>query len=280
MSLLICLLLPAGIASPMICHSPNSTINSPAPTISSEPEVDDILSALEDTSPTPPISPLIPPNELQVRIYYGTIQVHSEFVDCSNGPCRIISNHSYSCASPEDKKRFGYTQQIFLPENHPQALSKNILDAMGNGIVLDVSNEGGVYVTPLCRTIVYCSGSASPGQDAAQLNKDRPTKVFDYANHFRPSVEQYALIQGQSPSPYFFLGLGQTWGQRRHVTQNLVSIVVTHCKAKHDIDAIALPELLAQELLIEIPDTINIDPPTTTDLEADAFLKNLQEISS
>lgn len=264
------------------CHSPNSTISSPCPTIHSEQDADveEILSTLEDTPSSPPISPQIPPSQLQVRIYYGTIQVHAEFVDCSNGPCRIVSNRSYASAMPEHQKKFGYTHPILLPENHPQALSKDIFDAMGNGIVLDVNNEGGICVTPLCRTIVYCSSSASPGQEAAQLNKDVPTKVFDYTNHFRPALEHYAVIQGQSPSPYFLLGLGQTWGRRRHVMQNLVSIMVTHCKAKHDIDAIRLPQLLAQELLVEIPDTIDIDQPTTTDLEADAFLKNLQEISS
>jgi hypothetical protein len=267
---------------PATCNSPGSAISSPCPTVHSEPDADvgDILSALEDTPSTPPISPQIPPGQLQVRIYYGTIQVHSEFVDCSNGPCQIISNRSYANATPEENRKFGYTHPIVLPENHPQALSKDIFDAMGNGIVLNVNSEGGICVTPLCRTIVYCSGSASPGQEAAQLNKDRPTKVFDYTNHFRPALEHYALIQGQSPSPHFILGLGQTWGNRRHVTQNLISIMVTHCKAKHDIDTIGLPQLLAQELLIEIPDTVDIEQPTSTDLEADAFLKNLQEISS
>lgn len=268
---------------PMTCHSPNSTINSPCPTIQSEPEpdVDDLLSTFDDTPSTPPISPQIPPSQLQVRIFYGTLQVHTESVDCSKGPCRVVSNRSYSCATLEDQKKFGYTHSIVLPENHPQALSKDIFDAMGNGIVLDVSGDGGIYVTPLCRTIVYCSPSASPGQEAVQLNKDRATKVFDYTNHFRPALEHYALIQGQSPSPYIFLGLGQTWGHRRHVTQNLVSIMVTHCKAKQDIDTIGLPQLLAQELLVEIPDTVDIEQPTTNDLEADAFfLKNLQEITS
>lgn len=267
------------MGSPIACHSPQSTINSPCPTNQSEEESDmkDILSALEDTPPTPPISPQFPPSQLQVRIYYGTIPVHTELVDCSKGACRIISNRSY--ATPESNK-FGSTHSIALPDEHPQSRSKDIFEAMGNGIVLDVSSDGCVYVTPLCRTVVYCSSSTAPCHEAAEISKDQPTRVFDYANHFRPALEHYALIQGQSPSPYFLLGLGQTWGCGHHATQNLVTIKVTHCKAKQDIDTIGLPVLLAQELLVEIPDTIDIDHPTHTDMEADAFLKNLEEISS
>ena len=269
----------------MTCHSPSMT-DSPCPTILSEPDMDmeHILSGLDDTSPsTPPISPQIPSSQLEVKVYYGSILVQTKYVDCSKGVCRILSQQSYSCTS--DEKRYGSyadSQRVFLPENHPQSLSKNIFDAMGNGIVLEVS-DGNIYVTPLCRTIVYCSNSASPGVDATLLNKDQPTKVFDYLNHFRPALEHYAIIQGQSPSPHFMLGLGQTWGRGRNISQNLISVVVTHCKAKQDISAIELPILASRELLLNLPsnDTIDINnPPTESDLEADAFLKNLQELSN
>ncbi len=54
--------------------------------------------------------------------------------------------------------------------------------------------------------------------------------------------------------------------------------MVTHCKAKHDMDTIGLPNFLAQDLMAEMPNTIDIDQPTSTDYEAEAFLKNLQEI--
>lgn len=272
-----------GSPIPLTCHSP-SVADSPCPTGPSEPDTDihQLLDNLgEDTPPTPPISPQLPSSQIQIKVFYGTIPVHTEYVDCSKGACRILSNKSYPFSSAQEMARYGYSniQDVFLPENHPQSVSKNIFEAMENGIVLEVSN-GSVYVTPLCRTIVYCSTSGSPGQEAAHIDKDHPTKVFDYNNHFRPALEHYALIQGQSPSPYFLLGLGQTWGRGRHVTQNLISIVVTHCKAKQDIDTIGLPQLLAQELLIEMPDTIDIDQPTGTDLEAEAFLKNLEEISN
>lgn len=263
------------MGSPLMCSSPSAS-GSPCPTsILSEPDDDELpslLKELEDTPSTPPVSPQIPSGHLEVRIYYGTILARTDYVDCSKGACRILSNSAYTT---HDKKACHLSDHtIELPDNHPQLVSKNIFGAMGNGIVLEVI-EGRVYVTPLCRTIVYCSNMSSPGQDAMQINKDQPTKVFDYNNHFRPTLEHYAILQGQSPSPSFFLGLGQTWGPGRNVTQNLISVMVTHCKAKQDIDAIMLPP----EILGGMND-INIDQPTVTDLEAEAFLKNLQEISN
>lgn len=265
--------------------------DSPSPTILSEEddtEMSKILEDLEDNPPTPPISPHVPSGELQVNVFYGSISVLSEKVDCSNGRCRIVSTRSpYSPSSScEDQTHFvsggnGYptTHTLVLPDTHPQALSRDIFDAMGNGIVLEVSN-GDIYVTPLCRTMIYCSSSPSPSQEARSIGKDQATGVFSYNQHFRPALEHYALIQGQSPSPHFFLGLGQTWGRGHHVTQNLITIMVTHCKAKYDIDTIGLPQLVAQELLIEIPDTVDVNSPTGTDLQAEAFLKNLEEISN
>lgn len=234
-----------------------------------------IINEIENSPPTPPISPQIPSSQLHIRVFYGTIQVVSEFVDCSKGSCRILSSKNV-----EERQRYFYNcaHKIVLPETHPQSLSKGIFDAMGEGIMLEAS-DGNIYITPLCRTVVYYSNSASPSVDAVQINKDQPTRVFDYNNHFRPALEHYALIQGQSPSPYFLLGLGQTWGRGRHVTQNLVTVMVTHCKAKHDIDTISL--VTNQEMFsLDGQDAINIDEPTGTDIEAEAFLRNLQEISN
>lgn len=260
----------------MPCNSP-SVSGSPCPTSilsDAEPDDDDMQSLLKDLEDptTPPISPQIPSGQLEVRIYYGTILARTEYIDCSKGACRIVAGSSYT-----SQKVMAHCNDhlIELPESHPQAVSKDIFGAMGNGIVLEVI-EGRIYVTPSCQTIVYCSNSASPSQEALQINKDQPTKVFDYSNHFRPSLEHYAILQGQSPSPSFFLGLGQNFGQGRNVTQNLISVMVTHCKAKQDIDTIMLPP----EILGGMHDNVHIDQPTATDLEAEAFLNNLQKISN
>ena len=102
--------------------------------------------------------------------------------------------------------------------------------------------------------------------------------MFDYNSHFRPALEHYALVPGESPSPYFILSLGQTWGSGRHVTENLVSIIITHSQAKHEIEAIGLTHLLTKDLLIDMPDSVDIDQPTETDLEAEAFFSKYQDM--
>jgi len=122
---------------------------SPTQSILSEEDddaVSRILDDLEDNPPTPPISPHVPSGKLLVNVYYGSISVLSEEVDCSVKKCRIVSSNS-SHSTPD-----GYPSMhtIVLPGNHPQSLSRNIFAAMENGIVLEVSN-GDVYVTPLCR---------------------------------------------------------------------------------------------------------------------------------
>lgn len=250
---------------------------SPSQSILSEEDddaVSRILDDLEDNPPTPPISPHMPSGKLLINVYYGSISVLSEEVDCSAGKCRIVSADSPRTMPPGQPPM----HTIVLPDNHQQTLARNIFSAMENGIILEVVN-GDVYVTPLCRTMIYCSTSPSPSQKALPITKEYPSCVFSYNQHFRPALEHYALIQGQSPSPHFFLGLGQTWGCGHHVLQNLITITVTHCKAKYDIDTIGLPQLVAQELFIDLPDTVDVNSPTNTDLQAEAFLQNLEKIS-
>ena len=160
-------------------------------------------------------------------------------------------------------------KNIALPDNHPQSCARDIFNAMRRGVLIEAS-DGNVYVTPLCRTVVYCANS--PTDVAQPLEKEVRSKVFDYKNHFRPALEHYALVHSQSPTPYFILGLGQNWGRGRHVTQNLISIIITHAQARHEIDAIGLTHAVTQDLLIDLPDSVVIDQPNTYDMEAEAFL--------
>ena len=178
----------------------------------------------KDTSPSPHTG------KLEIQVYYGTIPVSTDFVDCYKGQCRILSYFPLFSHPNE--------HTIELPKFHSHSKSKDIFRAVGNGIILEVF-DGDVYVTPLCGTDVYCSNSASPKQDAMQVSNGERTKVFDYNKVFQPTLKLYAdSLQDQSPSPSFFLGLGQTWGQGHNVTDNLISIKATHCKAKLDIDTI------------------------------------------
>ena len=166
-------------------------------------------------------------------------------------------------------------KNIVLPDNHPQESAHDIFEAMRRGVIIEAS-EGNVYVTPLCRTVVYCS--SSPSDVAQPLEKEVRTKVFDYQNYFRPALEHYALVHSQSPTPYFILGLGQNWGRGRHVTQNLISIVVTHAQARHEIDTIGLTHAVTQDLLIDLPDSVVIDQANALDMEAEAFLSGIESV--
>ena len=56
------------------------------------------------------------------------------------------------------------------------------------------------------------------------------------------------------------------------MTQNLISIVITHAQARHEIDTIGLTHAVTQDLLIDLPDSVDIDQANTFDMEAEAFL--------
>ena len=158
---------------------------------------------------------------------------------------------------------------IQLPARHPQPLASELFKAMVRGLLIEVDGSD-IYATPLCRAVVYHGQSST--QQSQHLEKDQCTKVFDYANQFRPGLEHYALFNSPPPAPYVVFSLGQGWGPGRHVAQNLISIVVTHSLAKHELDMVGLPHALARDLLTDIPETVEIEQANVHDLEAEAFL--------
>ncbi|XP_064384028.1 uncharacterized protein LOC135333017 isoform X2 [Halichondria panicea] len=260
-------------------------VPSPASVVSSTPLIDDgneVAQFFDELESNPSSSPLPstpppPSNEVNIRVFYGSIPIHSENVDCTNG-CKIFANGDLS-RSDDDmiSNCFGPTSAhtICLPDSHAHPAAKQVFGAMKRGFLIE-SRDGNIYVTPLCRTMVYCGNSSS--DPAVSLEKEKCSKVFDYNACFRPALDHYAFNPGKSPNPYFILSLGQTWGPGRHVTENLVSIVVTHSRAKHEIEAIGLTHLLTKDLLIDMPDTVDIDTATETDLEAEAFFKRCQNM--
>ena len=202
--------------------------------------------------------------ELEITIVYGSIAVYSERVECSSKPCRIFSNSRLPYKYFDDEKSielFGSCEPhtIELPESHPNAMSDEIFSAMRRGIVIE-QHDGNIYVTPLCRTVVYYAGSTS--ERSVPLDRNQRTKVFDYSNYFRPALEHYAFIHNNPPSPNVILGLGQCWSIGRDITNNLISVVITHVQAKQEMSQIDLPHVLAPDLLIDLPESVTIDTPT------------------
>ena len=242
---------------------------SPASVVTSDDsKVVEIIGDLEVNPPTPPLSATPPSGELEIRILYGSIAVYTQTIDCTKG-CHILSAGSW----PEDN--LSDMHKVILPENHPQEESRKIFETMRRGVVVE-ANDGNIYVTPRCRTVIYCSGSAS--ELPVELQREQRFKVFDYNGYFRPALEHYAFIQDRAPTPYVILGLGQSWGVGRHVANNYMSIMITHSKARHEVNSIALPHTLTQDLLLDLPESFDLKDPTTYDLEAEEFLNQIQSV--
>jgi len=233
-----------------------------------------LVEALENI----PTTPQAPVNDIQIQILYGSILVFKKSIDGANG-CRIFYSKTVasgiSFKTPYAKSLFGPPEayQIALPSIHPSAPAKDIFRAMHRGILLEVI-DGTIYITPLCQVVVH--HASSPTAQSLRLEREKQTKVFDYANSFRPALERYALTHTAPPAPHAIFSLGQSWGPGRHVAKNFVSIVVTHLQAKDELDTIALPHTLNQDALLPFTPKIVEIGPNDNDREAEALLQQLR----
>ena len=186
------------------------------------------------------------------RIYYGPLH------------CRDI------LPTEVEQKLFGPldAHQISLSPRHPAGLAREIFNHTKRGLVLEVQDEC-VYATALCRTVVY--HGCSPFKHSGTLVKEEKTRVFNYKHRFLPSLKYMIEGRGTPPKPYTIFSLGQPWGADRPLSKNLVSVVVTYCKALNEIRVKNLP--IHDELLFEAQEArdIRIISPTPTDLEAEKF---------
>jgi len=225
-----------------------------------------------------PTTPQAPVNDIQIQILYGSILVFKKSIDGANG-CRIFYSKTVtsgiSFKTPYAKSLFGPPEayQIALPSIHPSAPAKDIFQAMHRGILLEVI-DGTIYITPLCQVVVH--HASSPTAQSLRLEREKQTKVFDYANSFRPALERYALTHTVPPAPHAIFSLGQSWGPGRHVAKNFVSIVVTHLQAKDELDTIALPHIPNEDALLSFTPKIVEIGPNDNDREAEAFLQQLR----
>lgn len=210
---------------------------------------------------------------MTVRVLYGSITVHMETMDCSNGIRIFYGPLHCRDVLPNDteEKLFGplNATQVSLSPRHPSPLAKTIFGASKRGLVLEVLDEC-LYVTALCRTIVYYG--QSPLKHSGTLAKEERVRVFNYRQRFLPSLQYSLEGHGAPPKPYTILSLGQPWGGERPLLKNMVTIVITYCQALNDLRARGVP--IHDELLFEAQEgkDIRIISPTTGDLEAEEFL--------
>lgn len=237
---------------------------------------------LDESSPLPHSPPLTPPspsnNQINVTIYYGTIPVLSKDVTCTKG-CRIFYGPNFAVPSDNDKAVDFETacgplqaEQVPLPPNHPLPQAKDILASMARGIFIEV-HDGDVYATPLCNNIVFCGSSFYHA--SAPLERERRVRVFDYNSHFRQSLEQYSYRRGMHPDPHVIFSLGQPWGPQQPISQNYISIIVTHSQAKRDLEVFGQSYHYSTDLFSTVPDIVDVRQANATDLRAESFLNTM-----
>jgi hypothetical protein len=215
------------------------------------------------------------PTAIVLRVLYGSITVHMDTVNCSQGT-RIFYGplHCRDVLPPAQEQRlFGplRAQQIQLSPRHPAPIAKEMFDTIKRGLIIEVENSC-IYATALCRAVVYFG--SSPVRHTGTLAKEERTKVFNYTHRFLPSLKQTAQSVSVSgtPKPYVIFSFGQPWGGERALSKNLVTVVVTYCRALNDFRV--RHSVIHDELLFEAQESkdIRIISPTPTDIEAEAFL--------
>ncbi len=269
-----CSVLPS--CSQSMVHSPSTSNNV---TEATEENIINVIEDLEEKSPHP-LSPLRnppPPNQLNIAVYYGSVQVLNKTICCNRG-CRLYSGQ-YSQPSTDEQAAsfesyFGplEAEQISLPNTHPLPEAKQIFDSMNRGLLIEM-HDNDIYATPLCRTIVYCGNSYY--HTSQQLEKERRMKVFDYNEHFQPALEQYSVHCGPQPDPHVIFSLGQHWGPTQPITQNCVFVVVSHIQAKHDLEVYGPPFSFNHHLFGTVSGSVDVRQNSSSDLRAEAFLNTV-----
>ena len=87
-----------------------------------------------------------------------------------------------------------------------------------------------------------------------------------------PSLKQTGTAVAGTHKPYVIFSFGQPWGGERVLSKNLVTVVVTYCRALNDFRV--KNSVIHDELLFEAQESkdIRIISPTQTDIEAETFL--------
>ena len=129
-----------------------------------------------------------------------------------------------------------------------------------------------IYFTycTLCRAVVYYG--SSPVRHTGTLAKEEKTKIFNYTHRFLLSLKHTGTVVAGTHKPYVIFSFGQPWGGKRVLSKNLVTVVVTYCRALNDFRV--KNSVIHDELLFEAQESkdIRIISPTQTDIEAEAFL--------
>ena len=157
---------------------------------------------------------------------------------------------------------------------HKHSLILFLTHSLTNSLTLQLQIENGcIYATALCRAVIYYG--SSPVRHSGTLAKEERTKVFNYTNRFLPALKQSSQSGAPitaTPKPYVIFSFGQPWGGERSLSKNLVTMVVTYCRALNDFRV--RNSVIHDELLFEAQESkdIRIISPTQADIDAETFL--------
>ncbi|CAH1270423.1 IRF8 [Branchiostoma lanceolatum] len=118
-------------------------------------------------------------------------------------------------------------------------LTKQLLEHTERGVVLEF-HQNDIYARRLCRSKIYWEDSNRPTETPIKLNRDQPTKVFDYQTAFIPALQNYVTTEGAVwPSPNLRLCVGQMWDRERHpFKDNLITVTITHLTAARQLEVV------------------------------------------
>ncbi|XP_078607778.1 interferon regulatory factor 8-like [Branchiostoma floridae x Branchiostoma japonicum] len=118
-------------------------------------------------------------------------------------------------------------------------LTRQLLEHTERGVVLEF-HQNDIYARRLCRSKVFWEDSNRPTGTPLKLNRDQPTKIFDYQTAFIPALQHYVTHEGAArPSPDLRLCVGQVWDRdRRPFKDNLITVTITHLTAARQLEVV------------------------------------------
>ncbi|XP_039273462.1 interferon regulatory factor 4-like isoform X2 [Styela clava] len=256
--------------------------------------------------PTPPQEPISfqPPSqmistpdatpaayEFDVDVRYRGVTVMTQHVSNHRG-CRIHYGssglqHIATVAHELPSHVFGPQdlQQIELCEVEPWAtfekqvnLTKHLLKNVQRGLILSFQRDGTIVAKRLCQSRVFYLCPESKSNEPEKLERNNPTKVFDYKNffyHMRRFAADQCKYDGANKSPSYEIKIsfGQTWSMKNPLERNLISLVIIPSAAHFILNKVRE----RNNALISINNSILTSGPSSDDRLAERVTRDSEE---
>ncbi|XP_041375705.1 interferon regulatory factor 5-like [Gigantopelta aegis] len=172
--------------------------------------------------------------------------------------CRLVYGPIQSMADCDlQVKMFGTSHMVPIPFPEPtmpsskrqENITRNCLNAVDRGILLYCQNNS-IYAERKCRSRIFVEQQAnSPNCQTIKLERDKPTKIFDFI-YFIESLMKYVNRDiATHPSAEVLIGVGQDWTHEENPSENLlISISVFNSLALYHLAQFKLVKSDGQSL--------------------------------